>query len=207
MGIFAESRSFLASVILQTVLMLLFWLLSSGYISLIGLGPIIYDGQAAVNVPLQSIAGSKRAAADVSIPRERGRVTRSGNLGPSFSPLSLLLFHLLFFFFFFFVCVVGWKHRRRRRRLPSDEKKEVVIRSIFRVMDCNKTFASSPFFPSSFSAHSRDSSTQRLLIRDSRSLPGYKTSAAFRYCPPSAAARSQKTRATTLHSACFYGSI
>ena len=98
--------------------------------------------------------GSKRA--DVSIPRGKGSCNSVGQLGSA--PFCWL------------------------QESDGRKEEEVVIRSIFRVMDCNKTFASS-LFPPPLTAHSSGFINTSLLIRDSLSLPGYKTSAAFRYTP------------------------
>ena len=100
--------------------------------------------------------GSKRA--DVSIPRGKGSCNSVGQLGSA--PFCWL------------------------QESDGRKEEEVVIRSIFRVMDCNKTFASSLPPPHPLRPILRDSSTQVYSsVTLSLSLPGYKTSAAFRYTP------------------------
>ena len=85
--------------------------------------------------------GSKRA--DVSIPRGKGSCNSVGQLGSA--PFCWL------------------------QESDGRKEEEVVIRSIFRVMDCNKTFASS-LFPPPLTAHSSGFINTSLLIRDSLSL-------------------------------------
>ena len=111
--------------------------------------------------------GSKRA--DVSIPRGKGSCNSVGQLGSA--PFCWL------------------------QESDGRKEEEVVIRSIFRVMDCNKTFASS-LFPPPLTAHSSGFINTSLLIRDSLSL-----CPVTKHPPPSAirpAASSQK-RTTPIH--------